>query len=82
MSVQYQIDGNIFREITSHWLCASVKESLIKARQTDAANAVEYVQLSDGRVFSRSMQAHQTVNVPKASARLWSARSESLTQPR
>ena len=82
MSVQYQIDGNIFREITSHWLCASVKESLIKARQTDTANAVEYVQLSDGRIFSRSMQTHQTVNAPKTSAHFWSARTESLTQPR
>lgn len=56
MSVQYQIDEYIFREITSNWLCASVKEFLISARkfETDQdGNTIEYVQLSDGRIFAR-----------------------------
>jgi hypothetical protein len=46
MAVQYQVDGNIFSEITTNWLCAHVREFLIKARQlgTDqAGNAVEYL---------------------------------------
>ena len=69
MAVQYQIDGNIFREITTNWLCASVNEFLIKARQfyTDpAGNTVEYVQLNDSRVFTRQVSSPEALDAPKA----------------
>jgi hypothetical protein len=70
MAVQYEIDGDIFREITVNWLCAYIKEFLIKARQFDtnqAGEAVEYVQLNDGRVFTRMISDAQTGNVPRIS---------------
>lgn len=63
MAVQYQIDGNIFSEITTNWLCAYVSEFLIKARQfyTDqAGNTVEHLQLNDGRVFTRRVPVPQS----------------------
>jgi hypothetical protein len=68
MAVQYQVDGNIFSEITTNWLCAHVREFLIKARQlgTDqAGNAVEYFQLNDGRVFTRLVPGPQATNIPQ-----------------
>ena len=58
MAVKYQVDGNIFREITTNWLCASINEFLIKARKfgaDPAGNTIEYFQLNDGRVFTRSI---------------------------
>ena len=70
MAVQYEIDGDIFREMTINWLCACTKEFLIKARQFDtnqAGETVEYVQLNDGRVFTRMIPNVQTGNVPKIS---------------
>ncbi len=73
MTVQYQVDGNIFREITSNWLCAYVNESLIKARQLDtdqAGNTVENFQLSDGRVFTRLISASQATAPRKSKPRL------------
>jgi hypothetical protein len=88
MAVQYEIDGNVFREITTNWLCAYVKEFLIKARQIDtnqAGDTVEHVQLNDGRVFTRLVDNAQSVNVSKASnALLWNTRAidQSITQPR
>ena len=48
MTVKYQIDGDIFLEITTNWLCPTINEFLIKARQfsTDqAGNTVEHLQL-------------------------------------
>jgi len=65
MSVKYQLDGDIFREITANWLCANVKEYLVKARmvETDqAGNIIENFQLNDGRVFTRQIQAQQLSN--------------------
>jgi len=90
MAVQYQINGNIFCEITSNWLCASVNEFLIKARQLDtdqAGNSVEYFQLNDSRVFAREVPGPQTLDVPKVSnIQRWDSRlvirEHSITQPR
>jgi len=64
MAVRYQVDGDIFLEITPNWLCASINEFLIKARQvaTDqTGNTIEYFQLNDGRVFTRPIPSHQSV---------------------
>ena len=58
MAIKYQVDGDIFREITEKWLFAYVKEYRIKARvfETDqAGNMVENFQLNDGRVFTRQV---------------------------
>jgi hypothetical protein len=77
MSIQYQIDEHIFREITPNWLCASVREFLIKARkfETDqAGNIIEYVQISDGRVFTRLISNSHVANVAQTpDARTWNA---------
>jgi hypothetical protein len=67
MAVQYEIDGDIFREMTINWLCACTKEFLIKARQFDTNQAVEYVQLNDGRVFTRMIANARTGNVSRPS---------------
>ena len=90
MAVQYQVDGNVFLEIKTNWLCASVNEFLIKARKFDtdqAGNTIEYFQLNDSRVFAREIPAPQSLNVPKASKiQLWNSRTllhdHSATQPR
>ncbi len=89
MRIRYQIDGNIFREISSNWLCAFVNECLIKIRKTDtdqAGNSIEYFQLNDGRVFTRPVSSPKYVEVPRNSnARLRNIRSaipEPMTQPR
>ena len=60
MTVQYEVDGDIFREINGNWLYVRVKEFLIKARkiETDqAGNVSEYFQLNDGRIFTRQIPA-------------------------
>jgi hypothetical protein len=79
MAVQYQVDGNVFLEIKTNWLCASVNEFLIKARQLDtdqAGNTVEYLQLNDNRVFTREVPSPQALDVPKASRiQLWDSRT-------
>jgi len=70
MTIQYQVDGNIFQEITSNWLCAYVNEYLIKARRLDtdqAGNTVEHFQLNDGRMFTRLVRGPQVINAAKAS---------------
>ena len=70
MAVQYQVDGNIFREISANWLCAYVSEFLIKARKLDtdqAGNTVEHLQLNDGRIFTRLVPSLQSSNIRKAS---------------
>jgi len=70
MAVKYQVDGKIFREITTNWLCASINEFLIKARQFGAdqtGNTIEYFQLNDGRVFTRPVPSFQSVEVSKDS---------------
>jgi hypothetical protein len=62
MAVRYQVDGDIFREITPNWLCASISEFFIKARQvaTDqTGNTIEYFQLNDGRIFERPVPSFQ-----------------------
>jgi len=59
MPVKYQVDGDIFREITKKWLFAYVDEFRIVARvrETDhVGNLIEKFQLNDGRVFSRRIQ--------------------------
>lgn len=89
MAVRYQIDGDIFREITPHWLCASINEFLIKFRKTDVDQTgatVEHLQLNDGRVFTRLIPCPQSADVPKDSnSRRRNVRlaiEQSLTQPR
>jgi hypothetical protein len=90
MATQYQIDGDIFREITPHWLCATISEFLIKARKTDIdqdGTVVEYVQLNDGRIFSRPACSVQATDASrKSSVRPRTMRQslgdQSLTQPR
>ena len=65
MSVKYQLDGDVFREITANWLCANVKEYIVKARVVDtdqAGNIIENFQLNDGRVFTRQIQTPQFSN--------------------
>jgi hypothetical protein len=69
MAVQYQVDGNVLLEIKTNWLCASINEFLIKARQLDtdqAGNTIEYFQLNDSRVFTRLVPNSRAVDVPKA----------------
>jgi len=90
MAIKYQIEGNIFREIKTNWLCASINEFLIKIRKTDTDQegaVIEYLQLNDGRVFSRPLPVLQTVNVSKAyNSRMRNARlaihDQAMTQPR
>ena len=89
MAVQYQIDGNVFREITTNWFCASVNEFLIKARQLDTdqgGNTVEYFQLNDSRVFTRQIPVPEVLDVPKVSnprpQSILPKIGDSLTQPR
>ncbi|MBI5839347.1 MAG: hypothetical protein HZB19_04530 [Chloroflexi bacterium] len=70
MPKKYEVDGNIFREITEKWPFAYVSEFLIKARalETDqAGNKVELMQLNDGRVFSRAVPEQQASIVPAKS---------------
>ena len=72
MSIKYQLDGDIFREITTNWLCANVKEYLVKARvvETDhAGNIIENFQLNDGRVFTRQIQTPQFSNTNRQYSR-------------
>jgi len=62
MEVKYQVDGDIFREITGNWLCAFVKEYLIVTRTSETdqvGKTVEHFKLNDGRVFTREIQASQ-----------------------
>ena len=89
MAVQYQIDGNVFREITTNWFCASINEFLIKVRQVDTdqiGNTVEHFQLNDGRVFMRLVPNSRAVDVPKASntrpQTMLPKIGDSITQPR
>ena len=66
MSAKYQVDGNIFREITGNWLCASFSETLIKVRriETDSAgNKIERYLLNDGRMFIKVLTRQQASNV-------------------
>ena len=68
MAVQYQVDGNIFLEITTNWLCAYAREFLIKARQFDtdqAGNTIEHLQLNDGRMFTRLVPGPRAVHISK-----------------
>ena len=60
MSVKYEVDGNVFREMRGNWLAVRVKEYLIVARKIErdqAGNVSEYFQLNDGRVFTRQISA-------------------------
>lgn len=92
MTIQYEIDENIFLEINTNWLCPSVNEFLIKARHLDtdqAGNSVEYFQLNDGRVFIRPINSGpRSVEKPKSSKnRPWknirpAMTDRSITQPR
>lgn len=68
MTVNYQVDGDIFREITTNWLCASINEFLIKMRKTELDQdgaVIEFLQLNDGRIFSRPVPVVQAVNVSR-----------------
>ena len=73
MSVKYEIDGDIFREMSGNWLAVRVKEFLIKARKIETdqdGNVSEYFQLNDGRIFTRQVPASQTTgaSVPEKQA--------------
>lgn len=60
MSIKYEIDGDIFREMSGSWLYVRVKEYLITARKIETdqdGNISEYFQLNDGRVFTRQIPA-------------------------
>jgi hypothetical protein len=66
MPTKYQINGDIFLEITEKWPFAYVKECLIRARELrmdKAGNRKEYLQLSDGRVFARTVAGLQVGNL-------------------
>ena len=93
MSIKYQVDGNIFREITEKWPFAYVSEYLIKARriETDATgNKIERYLLNDGRMFKKTLTRQQTSNITgESKSRLNPARrvvsalaNQSITQPR
>jgi hypothetical protein len=93
MSIKYQVDGNIFREINEKWLCANISEYLIKARgiETDSAgNEIENYLLNDGRMFSKVLTGQQASNVMgESKSHLQPARrvvpglgTQSMTQPR
>ena len=93
MSIKYQVDGNIFREITEKWLFANVSEYLIKARriETDSAgNKIESYLLNDGRMFTKVLTGQQASNVMgESKSHLKPARrvvaglgNQSITQPR
>lgn len=65
MTVKYQVDGDIFREITEKWPFAYVREFLIRSRRlsTDrAGNKIESFQISDGRIFTRRIMGMQSVD--------------------
>ena len=65
MEVKYQVEGDIFQEITGNWLFAFVKEYVIVARSIEknqAGNTIEYFKLNDGRVFTREIQASHVVD--------------------
>jgi hypothetical protein len=93
MPIKYQVNGDIFLEITEKWPFAYVKECLIRAREyrmDSAGNKKEYLQLSDGRVFARSaagmlltssaQDARTQITVPRlAVSRI---REQSATRPR
>lgn len=71
MSVKYQVDGDIFREITEKWLSAYVKEYRIRARvfETDqAGNIIENFQLNDGRVFTRQIPVSRASSAGESKA--------------
>ena len=71
MSIKYEIDGNIFREMHGNWLYIRVKEYLIKARkiETDQDGSIsEYFLLNDGRVFTRRIPVPNTSNVKSSQA--------------
>ena len=71
MSVKYEVDGNIFREMSGNWLSVRVKEYLITARKIETdQNGItsEYFLLNDGRVFTRKIPALNTSNVKSSQA--------------
>jgi hypothetical protein len=93
MSIKYQVDGNIFREITEKWLCANVNEYLIKARRIDtdsAGNKIENYLLNDGRMFIKMLTGQQASSVMEESKShlmpthraVPGLRNQSITQPR
>ncbi len=92
MSVKYEVDGNVFREITEKWPFAYVKEYLIKARvvETDpAGNTTESFRLNDGRCFSRLVAGPRSEAMKKSNTRprhspmpALRVGDQSITQPR
>ena len=88
MAIKYQVDGDIFREITTNWLCASINEFLIKIRKTELDQdgaVIEFLQLNDGRVFSRPVPVTQAVNASRYNTRMRNTRlaiHDAITQSR
>lgn len=71
MSIKYEVDGNIFREMSGNWLYVRVKEYLITARkmETDQDGSMsEYFLLNDGRVFTREISVSNTSDVKPSQA--------------
>ena len=71
MSIKYEVDGDIFREMSGNWLYVRVKEYLITARKTETdqdGNISEYFQLNDGRIFTRQIPAPNTSGVKTSQA--------------
>ena len=71
MSVKYEVDGDIFREMRGNWLYVRVKEYLITARKIETnqdGSISEYFLLNDGRVFTRRIPVPNTSNVKPSQA--------------
>jgi hypothetical protein len=71
MSVKYEVDGDIFREMSGNWLYVRVKEYLITARKIETdqdGSTSEYFLLNDGRVFTRKIPAPNTSDVKSSQA--------------
>jgi len=90
MTVKYQVDGDVFREITEKWPFAYVSEFLIRSRRlfTDrSGNKIESFQISDGRIFTRRVVGMQSLDgnngtrvaLPLSMAAVG---EQSITQPR
>ncbi len=87
---EYEVDGDIFREIRENWLFANVREFLICARHSEtdrAGNKIECFQLNDGRTFTRIVGSTRTAmtaskTIPSGPRMTAIMADRSATQPR
>jgi hypothetical protein len=71
MSIKYEVDGDIFREMSGNWLYVRVKEFIITARKIETnqdGSISEYFLLNDGRVFTRRIAVPNTSDVKPSQA--------------